>query len=69
MVILVDMEELLQDIFREATGPKLLNLKKTCQDALGKYQLCFKNISSYIFFTNLYIYKICTANDHYTIRR
>ncbi|XP_034834519.1 brefeldin A-inhibited guanine nucleotide-exchange protein 3 [Maniola hyperantus] len=29
-----DMEELLQDIFREATGPKLISLKKSCQDAL-----------------------------------
>nr|XP_026495663.1 brefeldin A-inhibited guanine nucleotide-exchange protein 3 [Vanessa tameamea] len=28
------MEELLQDIFREATGPKLISLKKSCQDAL-----------------------------------
>ncbi|CAG9564560.1 unnamed protein product [Danaus chrysippus] len=28
------MEELLQDIFREATGPKLNSLKKSCQDAL-----------------------------------
>lgn len=31
-----DMEELLQDIFKEATGPKLISLKKSCQDALGK---------------------------------
>ncbi|XP_052743496.1 brefeldin A-inhibited guanine nucleotide-exchange protein 3 [Bicyclus anynana] len=29
-----DMEELLQDIYREATGPKLIPLKKSCQDAL-----------------------------------
>ncbi|XP_053610535.1 brefeldin A-inhibited guanine nucleotide-exchange protein 3 isoform X2 [Plodia interpunctella] len=28
------MEELLQDIFREATGPKLTTLRKACQDAL-----------------------------------
>ncbi|XP_072944914.1 brefeldin A-inhibited guanine nucleotide-exchange protein 3 [Epargyreus clarus] len=28
------MEELLQDIFKEATGPKLSNLKKSCQEAL-----------------------------------
>ncbi|KAG6451415.1 hypothetical protein O3G_MSEX007130 [Manduca sexta] len=28
------MEELLQDIFKEATGPKLTTLRKTCQDAL-----------------------------------
>lgn len=29
------MEELLQDIFKEATGPKLASLRKSCQDALG----------------------------------
>ncbi|XP_059048707.1 brefeldin A-inhibited guanine nucleotide-exchange protein 3 [Achroia grisella] len=28
------MEELLQDIFKEATGPKLSTLRKSCQDAL-----------------------------------
>ncbi|XP_041981779.1 brefeldin A-inhibited guanine nucleotide-exchange protein 3 [Aricia agestis] len=28
------MEELLQDIFKEATGPKLSSLKKSCQEAL-----------------------------------
>ncbi|XP_026321687.1 brefeldin A-inhibited guanine nucleotide-exchange protein 3 isoform X2 [Hyposmocoma kahamanoa] len=28
------MEELLQDIFKEATGPKLTSLRKACQDAL-----------------------------------
>ncbi|CAH2043984.1 unnamed protein product, partial [Iphiclides podalirius] len=28
------MEELLQEIFKEATGPKLITLKKSCQDAL-----------------------------------
>ncbi|GBP90557.1 Brefeldin A-inhibited guanine nucleotide-exchange protein 3 [Eumeta japonica] len=28
------MEELLQDIFKEATGPKLATLRKSCQDAL-----------------------------------
>ncbi|KAJ2945744.1 hypothetical protein O0L34_g587 [Tuta absoluta] len=28
------MEELLQDIFKEATGPKLASLRKSCQDAL-----------------------------------
>ncbi|CAG4960165.1 unnamed protein product [Parnassius apollo] len=28
------MEELLQEIFKEATGPKLSTLKKSCQDAL-----------------------------------
>ncbi|XP_028164065.1 brefeldin A-inhibited guanine nucleotide-exchange protein 3 [Ostrinia furnacalis] len=28
------MEELLQDIFKEATGPKLAALRKSCQDAL-----------------------------------
>lgn len=29
------MEELLQDIFKEASGPKLAVLRKSCQDALG----------------------------------
>ncbi|RVE45506.1 hypothetical protein evm_009845 [Chilo suppressalis] len=28
------MEELLQDVFKEATGPKLATLRKACQDAL-----------------------------------
>lgn len=29
------MEELLQDIFKEASGTKFTTLRKSCQDALG----------------------------------
>lgn len=36
------MEELLQDIFKEATGPKLAALRKSCQDALGIYIIILK---------------------------
>lgn len=31
------MEELLQDIYKEASGVKFTGLRKSCQDALGKY--------------------------------
>lgn len=41
------MEELLQDIFKEATGPKLSGLRKTCQDALGKFRRV-RNVYFYI---------------------
>ncbi|KAI8439609.1 hypothetical protein MSG28_013335 [Choristoneura fumiferana] len=37
------MEELLQDIFKEATGPKLSTLRKACQDALEA--LCIQESS------------------------
>ncbi|XP_045500642.1 brefeldin A-inhibited guanine nucleotide-exchange protein 3 isoform X1 [Colias croceus] len=37
------MEELLQDIFKEATGPKLISLKKSCQEALEL--LCAQDVS------------------------
>ncbi|XP_048478641.1 brefeldin A-inhibited guanine nucleotide-exchange protein 3 [Plutella xylostella] len=40
----VEMEELLQDIFKEANGPKLSSLKKACQDALEV--LCIQESSS-----------------------
>nr|XP_013189678.1 unnamed protein product [Amyelois transitella] len=38
------MEELLQDIFKEATGPKLTTLRKSCQDALE--MLCIQESSA-----------------------
>ncbi|XP_049875804.1 brefeldin A-inhibited guanine nucleotide-exchange protein 3 [Pectinophora gossypiella] len=38
------MEELLQDIFKEATGPKLTALRKSCQDALEV--LCLQESSA-----------------------
>lgn len=44
-----DMEELLQDIFKEATGPKLTTLRKTCQDALGNLLKC--NLHNILFTT------------------